>query len=196
MEVARKGEFYVMAPQKERIYTIADIDALPEGQRAELIDGRMYMMASPSLNHQNMLVWLSVEIFNYIKSHKGKCRVVPAPFGVFIKKDDRNYFEPDISVICDRDRLDQRGCHGAPDWVVEIVSPSSRRMDYRLKLPIYKETGVREYWIVDYRKQQVSVYLLQESDTPMLYSFTDIIPVTIYGDFSIDFSQLSAYLAE
>lgn len=185
-----------MAPQKERIYTIADIDALPEGQRAELIDGRMYMMASPSLNHQNMLVWLSVEIFNYIKSHKGKCRVVPAPFGVFIKKDDRNYFEPDISVICDRDRLDQRGCHGAPDWVVEIVSPSSRRMDYRLKLPIYKETGVREYWIVDYRKQQVSVYLLQESDTPMLYSFTDIIPVTIYGDFSIDFSQLSAYLAE
>lgn len=113
---------------------------------------------------------------------------------MFIKKDDRNYFEPDISVICDRDRLDQRGCHGAPDWVIEIVSPSSRRMDYRLKLPIYRETGVREYWIVDYNKGQVSVYLLQESDTPVVYSFTDTIPVAIYGDFSIDFSQLSEYL--
>lgn len=194
MEAARKGDFYVMASQKKRIYTIADIEALPEGQRAELIDGRMYMMATPSLNHQDILVWLSVRIFNFIESHKGKCRVVPAPFGVFIKKDDRNYFEPDISVICDRDRLDQRGCHGAPDWVVEIVSPSSRRMDYHLKLPIYRETGVREYWIVDYSKRQVSVYLLQESDTPLIYSFTDTIPVAIYGDFSIDFSQLSEYL--
>lgn len=194
MEAARKGDFYVMASQKKRIYTIADIEALPEGQRAELIDGRMYMMATPSLNHQDILVWLSVRIFNFIESHKGKCRVVPAPFGVFIKKDDRNYFEPDISVICDRDRLDQRGCHGAPDWVVEIVSPSSRRMDYHLKLPIYRETGVREYWIIDYSKRQVSVYLLQESDTPLIYSFTDTIPVAIYGDFSIDFSQLSEYL--
>lgn len=194
MEVARKGEFYVMTPQKKRTYTIADIEALPEGQRAELIDGRMYMMATPSLNHQDILVWLSVKIFNYIQSQRGKCRVVPAPFGVFIKKDDRNYFEPDISVICDRDRLDQRGCHGAPDWVIEIVSPSSRRMDYRLKLPIYRETGVREYWIVDYNKEQVSVYLLQESDTPVVYSFTDTIPVAIYVDFSIDFSQLSEYL--
>lgn len=194
MGVARKGEFYVMTSKEERVYTIADIEALPEGQRAELIDGRMYMMATPSLNHQDILVWLSVRIFNFIETHKGKCRVVPAPFGVFIKKDDRNYFEPDISVICDRDRLDQRGCHGAPDWVIEIVSPSSRRMDYRLKLPIYRETGVREYWIVDYSKRQVSVYLLQESDTPVVYSFTDTIPVAIYGDFSIDFSQLSEYL--
>ncbi|SOY32441.1 hypothetical protein AMURIS_05200 [Acetatifactor muris] len=194
MEFARKGEFYVMTSQKQGSYTIADIDALPEGQRAELIDGRMYMMASPALSHQDILIWLSVEIFNYIKSHKGKCRVVPAPFGVFIRKDDRNYFEPDISVICDRDRLDERGCHGAPDWVVEIVSPSSRRMDYRLKLPVYKETGVREYWIVDYARRQVSVYLLQESDTPRVYSFTDTIPVAIYGDFAIDFSQLLDYL--
>lgn len=194
MEFARKGEFYVMTSQKQGNYTIADIDALPEGQRAELIDGRMYMMASPALSHQDILVWLSVRIFNYIETHKGKCRVVPAPFGVFIRKDDRNYFEPDISVICDRDRLDERGCHGAPDWVVEIVSPSSRRMDYRLKLPVYKETGVREYWIVDYARRQVSVYLLQESDTPRVYSFTDTIPVAIYGDFAIDFSQLLDYL--
>lgn len=178
----------------ERVYTIADIEALPDGQRAELIDGRMFMMASPTLNHQDILMWLTVTIFNYIQSHKGKCKVVAAPFGVFIRKDDKNYFEPDISVICDRDKLDQKGCHGAPDWVIEIVSPSSHRMDYIRKLPIYRETGVKEYWIVDYDKDLISVFKLQEKDEPYTYHFTDSVKAGIYEDFEIDFSLLKDYM--
>ena len=188
MELARKEDLLVMPTPIRRNCTIADIEALPEGQRAELIDGQMYMMASPSLNHQKLLMWLSVEIYNFIKTHNGKCEVLPAPFGVFIKKDDRNYFEPDISVICDPDKLDQKGCHGAPDWVIEIVSPSSRRMDYMRKLPVYQKAGVREYWIVDYDKQIISVHLLQEMDEAKVYHWGDKIKTTIYPDLEIDFS--------
>lgn len=194
MEAIRRRDLFIMQTLEDRIYTIADIEALPEGQRAELIDGKMYMMASPSLNHQDILVWLTNQIFNFIHSRKGKCKVLPAPFGVFIKKDDRNYFEPDISVICKRDRLDQKGCHGAPDWVVEIVSPSSRKMDYVRKLPVYKEAGVLEYWIVDYDEQVISVYYLQESDIPVKYTFQDTIQTSIYEDLAIDFSQLEEYM--
>lgn len=79
-------------------------------------------------------------------SKNGNCRVLPAPFGVYIKNDDRHFVEPDISVICDKKKLDEKGCHGAPDWVLEIVSPTSGQMDYVRKLALYQAAGVREYW--------------------------------------------------
>ena len=113
----------------DRVYTIKDIEALPEGERAELIDGKMYRMATPTLTHQDMLMWMSVKIWMHISEHGGGCKVLPAPFAVYIRNDDHNYVEPDISVICDRDKLDEKGCHGAPDWVVEIVSQSSKPRD-------------------------------------------------------------------
>lgn len=128
------------------------------------------------------------------RENGAKCRVLPAPFGVFIKKDDRNYFEPDISVVCDREKLDQEGCHGAPDWLIEIVSPSSRKMDYIQKPQAYMSAGVREYWIVDYDRKTISAYCFEESAEPKLYSFFDRIPSAIYADFSIDFAALSEYL--
>ncbi|MCM1064733.1 MAG: Uma2 family endonuclease [Eubacterium sp.] len=113
-----------MASPTERIYTTADIEALPEGIRAELIDGKMYLMASPTLTHQDILGWLTACIFNYITGNKGKCKVLPAPFGVFIKKDEKNFFEPDISVVCNRDRLDQKGCHGGiPPGILPLPKP-------------------------------------------------------------------------
>lgn len=183
-----------MSNQEDRLYTIEDIEALPEGVYAELIDGKMYMMAPPSSIHQDISMWLSTTIFNYIRSRKGKCKVYAAPFGVLIRKDKYNFFLPDISVICDRDKLDQKGCHGAPDWVIEIVSPSSRRMDYIRKLPIYKEAGVREYWIVDYDRNSILVYNLPESNLPEQYPFNATIKVGVYKDLEIDFSQLLEYL--
>lgn len=193
MEPAIKGDLFVMYSQNKRSYTTADIEALPESSRAELIDGRMYAMAAPTLEHQDILMWLSALIFNYIKAHGGKCKVLPAPFGVFIKKDDRNYFEPDISVICDRGKLDQKGCHGAPDWIIEIASPSSRRMDYHLKPLIYAESGVQEYWIVDYEMRKVSVYSFQKSAVLCEYRFCDTVKAGIYEDFMIDFTQLPSH---
>lgn len=192
--IKRKGAF--MTIEGENKYTVADIEALPEGERAELIDGEMFMMAAPALVHQDMLMWLGTTIRNYIAEHKGECRVLPAPFAVYIKKDQYNYVEPDISVICDRDKLDNRGCHGAPDWVIEIVSPSGRRMDYVRKLALYSEAGVRLYWIVDPARKNITVYDLGHDGAPEFHSFSDQVSVDIYEEFVIDFSEYLGELEE
>ena len=125
-------------------HTTEEIYALPEGKRAELIDGQIYDMAPPGRIHQELVQQLSRTIGNYIADHKGTCKVYPAPFAVFLNQDDKTYVEPDISVICDNGKLDDRGCNGAPDWVIEIVSQSSQRMDYLTKLFKYRTAGVRE----------------------------------------------------
>ena len=129
-------------PRQNKEYTVDDIYALPAGQRAELIDGRMYMMAPPGRKHQRIVLELSTIINNYMKRKGGACEVDIAPFAVFLNADDKNYVEPDISVICDRDKLTDKGCTGAPDWIIEIVSPASRRMDYYTKLFKYRRIYV------------------------------------------------------
>lgn len=172
-------------------YTTADIEALPDGERAELIDGEMFMMASPTWKHQEILVNLLFEIEGYIRKNKGKCRVLPAPFGVYIKNDDRNFVEPDISVICDEEKRAEKGCLGAPDWVIEIVSPSSKKMDYIRKTALYQEAGVREYWIVDPQKETVTVYKREQWETPVCHTFSEQIKAGIYEDLYIDFSTIN-----
>ena len=173
-----------------KLYTVADIEALPEGERAELIDGEMFMMASPTLTHQDILGELYTQIKLYIKGNKGPCRVFLAPFAVYIKDDIHNYVEPDISVICDKEKLDEKGCHGAPDWVIEIVSPSSRHMDYERKLSLYEAAGVREYWIIDPKQETVAVYDLEHKEGPELHSFSERVKAGIYDDLFLDFNEL------
>ncbi len=170
-------------------YTTEYIYSLPEGQRAELIDGVVYDMAPPSFMHQKLLSFLHLEIGTYIRAKKGACEVIPAPFAVFLNKDDKTYVEPDISVICDANKLNEKGCIGAPDWIIEIVSPSSKRMDYMIKLFKYRTAGVREYWIVDKAKNQINVYNFEKNDMKD-YSFNDIVDSGIYSDLKIDFSNL------
>lgn len=174
---------------EERLYTIADIEALPEGERAELIDGKMYMMATPTAAHQRMIGFLFYEIRSYIKDKNGDCEVILSPFGVYLNEDD-TYVVPDLIVVCDKNKIDNKGCHGGPDFVVEIVSPSSRRMDYALKLFKYRTYDVREYWIVDTEKSRVQVYDFEHGDMKE-YTFSDRVPVEIYGgDLKIDFTQM------
>lgn len=165
-------------------YTIEYIYALPDGERAELIDGQIYSMAPPNTRHQRILNYINTEINMYIRKNNGECEVFPAPFAVFLNDDDMNYVEPDISVICDKNKISDKGCQGAPDWVIEIISPSSRAMDYFTKLFQYQKSGVREYWIVDPIKQRITVYFF-EKELVEEYSFGEEIPVGIYEGFSI-----------
>lgn len=175
---------------KSNTYTIDDIYALPEGQRAELIDGQIYDMAPPSPMHQELVMELSATLRDYIKKNGGPCKVYPAPFAVFLNEDDRNYVEPDISVICDSSKVDNRGYQGAPDFIIEIVSPSSQRMDYLTKLFKYRTAGVREYWIVNPLQRTVQVYSFEGTEDSTQYSFDDEITVTIYGDLKICVTDL------
>lgn len=175
---------------QERIYTTDDIYALPDGERAELIDGQIYYMAPPDRKHQLISGELFTIINNYIKSKGGSCEPYIAPFAVFLNKDDKNYVEPDISVICDKAKLTDKGCSGAPDWIIEVVSPGSRRMDYSIKLFKYRTAGVREYWIVDPEKKRILVYDLEHEDMNE-YTFADTVNAGIYPDLSINFGNLN-----
>lgn len=169
--------------------TIDDIYNLPDGQRAELIDGELYMLAAPSATHQRLVMALSNRIYNYIQGRQGMCEVFPSPFAVFLNANNEIYLEPDISVICDKDKLTEEGCMGAPDWIIEVVSPSSRQLDYNKKLFKYRTAGVREYWIVDPGNLRITVYNF-EQDAFEEYSFSDKVKAGIYDGFEIDFAGI------
>lgn len=175
---------------KQHTYTSEDYWNLPDSQRAELIDGQLYNMAPPSRMHQEILSALHWKIRSYIAEHGGSCKVYPAPFAVNLDADDKDWVEPDISVICDHNKLTDRGCTGAPDWIVEVVSPSSRRMDYSIKNAIYSGAGVREYWIVDPAKQRTTVYHYEEDAAPIIVPFDMPIAVGIYSGLQITIEHL------
>ncbi len=175
-----------MALAEQKLSTIEDVYDLPDGQRAELVDGQMYMMAPPNREHQELAGELYRTISNYIHSKRGDCKIYMAPFAVFLN--DKNYVEPDISVICDRSKLTDQGCAGAPDWIIEIVSPGSRRMDYMVKLFKYRNAGVREYWIVDKQKDRITVYNL-ENDDMKEYTFNEPVRAGIYEDLEINLRE-------
>ena len=178
------------AVKDKAICTVDSIYALPDGQRAELIDGQIYNIAPPMRIHQRLINRLSQVITNYIDAKHGECEVYPAPFAVFLNADNKTYVEPDISVICDKNKLDDRGCNGAPDWVIEIISPSTERMDYGIKLFKYRSAGVREYWIINPKTCTVNRFDFEHEKMSDQYSFEDEISVCIFEDLIIRISDL------
>ena len=182
----------VSIPESHK-YTVDEFEALPENERYELIDGELYplyAMGEPLRVHMELVMRLSSEIFNYIDSKKGDCRVYPAPFGVRLSEEEDTVLEPDITVVCDRDKLTDKGCSGAPDWVIEVVSPGNPAHDYLDKLKLYTEGGVREYWIVNPAKKSVTVYNSDDPYLPRSFTFEDTVKAGIYDDLYIDFRAL------
>lgn len=172
-------------------YTEEDYYNLPENIHAELIDGQFYYMAAPSRVHQRILSELHLTIGQYIRTKGGNCHVYPAPFAVKLFEEKDTVVEPDISVICDSNKLTDRGCTGAPDWIIEIISPGTASQDYVRKLNLYMDALVREYWIVDPHTQKIHVYCLNETDFSLvIYTFQDKVKANIYEDLTIDFSEL------
>lgn len=179
-----------MPLSKETPCTINDVYSLPDGQRAELIHEKLYAMAPPDRIHQKLVSELHFVLMNHIKSQKGSCEVYPSPFAVFLNADDETYVEPDISVVCDKNKLSDRGCEGAPDFIVEVVSPESRKIDYSTKNALYSDSGVREYWIVDPMKERTTIYRYIENAAPFIVPFDQTIQVGIYSNLSIPISEL------
>ncbi len=187
-----------MIPNKNKIYTYKDYLTFPGDERIEIIEGELFNMGSPSVIHQSLITNLLFEIQSYIKANKGPCKVFTAPFDVILKNDNEEVEEcsniviPDISVICDKNKLsDGKKCVGSPDMIVEIISPSNAGHDYVTKLNLYQKYKVKEYWIIDPRKRSIFVYFLGENgfyDLVNSYTFKDKVKVNIYDDLEIDFS--------
>ena len=177
-------------PMVKENCTAEDYWNLPESCRANLINGKLYRSLTPNTIHQTLVLELADAFDKYVNIHADSCEVMMGPFGVNPDAEGKNWVEPDISVICDPSKLDDRGCNGAPDLVIEIVSPSSRRMDYSTKNALYSESGVREYWIVDPAKERTTIYRYEEDAAPVFYLFSDDVPVSIFPELTINVADL------
>lgn len=207
-EQVREPEFHYAAdgegksfwPRKQGEYTLEDYYALTGNRRAELIDGVLYFLTAPSPKHQVIqnAIWRTID--DYIHKNEGKCFSTTAPCDVQLREEKDEIYEPDIFVVCDRGKIHKKCVIGAPDLVIEILSPSTKRKDMILKLAKYTEAGVREYWIVDPEEKKILVYPPGEEFEVRIYGFEDQVPVSIFdGKCVIDFAEIhkeAAFLYE
>ena len=177
--------------------TIEDYLALPEERRVELIDGVFYDMEAPSYVHQIIALKIHQILLNHVEKNGGSCMPFAAPADVQLFWDsDKTMVQPDVFVVCNRDQLTMNRLLGAPDLVMEVISPWSRWRDADLKLRKYREAGVREYWIIFPKEKKVLVYLFEKSDAtgdivPTEYTFADRVPVGIWdGKCEVDFAEI------
>ena len=169
------------ANDEERLYTLDDYYRLPNDIRAELIDGRLFYMQSPTSAHQNMVGELYFATRLVTKEKKGTCQPFMAPLDVQLDCDDKTMIQPDFMIVCDREKIWEDRIYGAPDFVVEVLSPSTRKRDTDVKLLKYRNAGVREYWIVDLEKERIICYFFEEEGLiPNIYTFQNEVPVRIY----------------
>lgn len=183
-----------IAGKRQGQFTIDDRNSIPENRPSELIDGVIYNMASPTYRHQTIAGAIYRQLWAYVDSRGGNCMPFIAPTDVRLDRDDDTMLVPDVFVVCESDepRLgDKWYIDGAPDLVVEVMSPSTRKKDMFIKLEKYRKAGVREYWIVDPQKEKVIVYLFGDEPDVGIYGFDSRIPVGIYGgDCQIDFTVI------
>ena len=181
-------------PTEQKLYTTDDILSLPEGVRAELIDGRIYYQDLPSQSHARITFRLSQLIDTYIQQSGSPCELYVAPFPVLLSGDGLNYAEPDVFVVSGPEKVGEHGCNGAPDLVIEVVSPGTRNVDYGAKLVKYQSAGVWEYWIIDAPHDSIQVYSFENGSLDK-YTFRDSVPVGIFsGCLTIDFKVFQRYL--
>jgi Uma2 family endonuclease len=179
--------------KEQTFFTYKDYLGWDGDERYEIIDGEAYMMAPPLRIHQDISMALSTVIHNFLKGRR--CKVYAAPFAVRLNplpdKSDDTVVEPDIVVVCDPSKLDERGCNGAPDLIIEILSPSNSRHDRIVKFQKYREAGVREYWIVDPDERILTVYTLKDGAyTAFPYGDTDTVRVAALPGLEIELSAI------
>ena len=176
---------------ENRLYTLEDYLRLPDDQRVELIDGVFDDMAVPTTIHQGVAGFLHKKFLDFVMENKGPCFPFISPVDVQLDCDDKTVVQPDILVVCDRTKYKNGRVFGAPDLVVEVLSPSTRRKDMQLKMYKYAGAGVREYWMVDPEKKLVVQYDLEHLEIPAIYNFQSVIPVLIWdGACTIDLREM------
>ena len=198
--VSESAYVYGSSPlKKQGEYTMEDYYNWPEDEKIELIDGVIYNMSSPSIKHQRIIGEIDYTFKFYVKSKKGKCNIFGVGIDVRLDRDNKTIVVPDITVVCEKDNLTKQYLDGAPDLVVEVLSPSTRKKDMTIKTSKYANAGVREYWIVDPKKETVVVYefsMEDENDAEIhFYTFESKVPVGIWnGECIVDFAEIKESL--
>ena len=187
--MVRESNNYAM---DTRTYTEEDLDNLPEGNFAELIDGILYFKGSPSLTHERIISRLSLNIMNYIQEHGGKCEVFSSHYAMRLQtgENEANVFLPDIMTVCRPDILKDEYCAGPADWVIEVASPGNSKNDYQKKVYHYRRGGVQEYWIIDPQKRIVTVFdyeseKIARQEGITIYSYEEVIPVQVLSGMEV-----------
>ena len=173
-----------------RSYNLQDINALSEGTHAELINGKLYLLAAPTRIHQFLVGELHFAIKSHVRQNKGGCHVYTSPFAVRLFADDSTYVEPDVAVICSKDKLTEQGCNGAPDIAIEIVSPGNANHDYVTKLAKYQRAGVREYWIVNPEIEKTLVMNFENPANTGEYNFEETLTSGVLEGLEICIKEL------
>jgi len=175
----------------EKIWTYEDVQKLDDGKRYEVINGKLYMLASPNTVHQALSVEITGQIRNYLRGRT--CEVFSAPMDVDFEKKTKkssNFTQPDIFVVCDKRKKGTNQIIGAPDFIIEIVSPGDEGKDRNEKLELYLKNRVREYWIIDPRWRVIEKNVLQgDNYLRNLYKITDKVEVSIFSNFKIDIAK-------
>ncbi|MBR5800819.1 MAG: Uma2 family endonuclease [Lachnospiraceae bacterium] len=183
--------------KKQGDYTVDDYYALPDERRVELIDGVIYDMSAPTCNHQLIGGEIYRQIANYIRGNKGKCIPMMSPVDVRLDCDNKTMVQPDVLILCDRSKMKRWGIMGAPDFILEVLSPSTKRKDCIKKLEKYREAGVKEYWMIDPYKRKVIIYQFEQEMYPMVCGIEGKIPVGLYeGNFMIDMDIVKEMIAD
>lgn len=180
--------------EKQGHHTLEDYYALPEGRRVELIDGYFYDMAAPNPKHQAIAGEIFTVFRSHIRTNKGDCCPFMSPIDVKLFPDEPDMVQPDVLVICDRNKIDEQRIEGAPDLVVEILSKSNTKKEMTRKLMKYRKAGVREYWEIDPEEKLIQVYVFDDSGKAetCFYSFNEKVPVSIWnGNCEVDFAEVS-----
>lgn len=176
-------------------YTIDDYRALPDEQRVELIDGYFYDMSAPTFLHQRIAGEIHRQIANYIMDHDGSCQPVMSPVDVQLDCDEKTMIQPDVAILCKEERIKRWGVYGSPDFILEVLSPSTRKKDCIKKLQKYERAEVREYWILDPYQKKLLVYFFESELCPVIYGLDQPVPVNIYGGkLEIQFTHISRWI--
>ena len=189
--------YHASAGKKQGEYTLEDYYALPDERRVELIDGVIYDMSAPTFVHQDISGLIYSDLRQQIKQHGGDCMPMYAPVDVRLDCDDKTMVQPDVLILCDHSKICKWGIMGAPDFCLEIISPSTARKDYIKKLQKYTDAGVKEYWIIDPIRKMLIAYHWKDDYLPHMYPLQGEVGLELYdGAIKVDLDEVAGTIRE
>lgn len=195
---AEEQEEDVFIEKPQGTYTVEDYYKIPDERRVELIDGVIYDMSAPTTVHQDINSYIHMCIYNHIREKKKPCKVYESPVDVQLDRDNRTMLQPDVMLICEKEKVELKKIYGAPDFALEVLSPSTRNKDMSVKLHKYLNAGVREYWIIDPKKKLLIKYNFMDKDfIPELHGLEETVELSVSdGELFIDLTPVKESIEE